>query len=112
MKEEDAPDLVAKARAVLHPSLEDFGIVPCEAACAGTPTIAYGVGGASETVVDGVTGILFMEQTVESMIDALERFESMSFDTAHLRAQGERFGEERFRREIWDAVNRAVEGVW
>lgn len=112
VSEEDAPPLVAKARALLHPSLEDFGIVPCEAACAGTPTIAYGVGGATETVIDSVTGVLFPDQTSDSMIDAIERFERMTFDTAILRKQGGKFGEERFRTEIWDAVTGAAKGEW
>jgi glycosyltransferase involved in cell wall biosynthesis len=112
VEEERAPGLVAKARAILHPSLEDFGIVPCEAACAGTPTVAYGVGGASETVIDGVTGVLFMEQTVDSMIEALKRFETLSFDVDELTKQGHKFGEERFRREILDAVNGVARGEW
>ncbi len=112
VNEEDVPALVAKAKAIMHPSLEDFGIVPCEAACAGTPTIAYGVGGASETVIDGVTGTLFMEQTSDSMVEAIERFEKLTFDVSQLRMQGEKFGEERFRREIWDSVNAAANGEW
>jgi len=110
VSEEDAPGLVARARAILHPSLEDFGIVPCEAACAGTPTIAYGVGGAAETVMDGVTGVLFQEQTAESMIEAIEKFEKTTFDPAALRNQGEKFGEDRFRNEIRAAVDAAVHG--
>jgi glycosyltransferase involved in cell wall biosynthesis len=112
VREEDVPSLVAKARAVLHPSLEDFGIVPGEAACAGTPTIAYGVGGASETVVDGVTGVFFMEQEVDAVIGAIDKFEKMDFDLSDLRKQGEKFSEERFRQEIWDLVNGAVNGKW
>ncbi len=112
VKEEDVPDLVSGAKALIHPSLEDFGIVPCEAACAGTPTIAYGIGGAAETVIDGVTGIQFMEQTVESMIEAMEKFEKISFDLTELRKQGERFGEERFRHEIKSAVETAIRGEW
>jgi glycosyltransferase involved in cell wall biosynthesis len=110
--EKDAPALISRARALLHPSLEDFGIVPCEAACAGTPTIAFGVGGAAETVIDGVTGVIFMEQTVESMMHAIEKFEKLNFDTGALRRQGEKFGEERFRREIKDAVEGAARGDW
>jgi glycosyltransferase involved in cell wall biosynthesis len=110
VSEEEAPGLVARAKAILHPSLEDFGIVPCEAACAGTPTIAYGIGGAAETVIDGITGILFGEQTTESMIGAIERFEKTTFDPAALRKQGEKFGEDRFRVEIQSAVNAAVSG--
>jgi glycosyltransferase involved in cell wall biosynthesis len=110
--EQKTPDLVAKAKALLHPSLEDFGIVPCEAACAGTPTIAYGVGGAAETVIDGRTGVLFPEQTSRSMMEAIERFESLSFDTTTLVEQGRQFGEDRFREEIMQAVSDAVTGRW
>lgn len=106
VKEEDVPSLIAKARALFHPSLEDFGIVPGEAACAGTPTIAYGIGGASETVIDGVTGVFFMEQEVEKVIEAVEKFENLNFDVSELRKQGGKFSEERFRQEIWDQVNR------
>jgi glycosyltransferase involved in cell wall biosynthesis len=112
VEEDRVPELVAKAKALLHPSLEDFGIVPCEAACAGTPTIAYGIGGAAETVVDGSTGVLFMDQTPESAMQAIEKFEKLAFDTATLRAQGLKFGEDRFRKEMLDAVNGAIEGRW
>jgi len=112
VREEQVPELVAKARALLHPSLEDFGIVPCEAACAGTPTIAYGIGGAAETVIDGKTGVLFMDQTSEAMTQAIERFEKLSFDTALLEGQGAKFGEDRFRAEILEAVNGAIEKRW
>lgn len=112
VKEEDVPSLIAKALAVFHPSLEDFGIVPGEAACAGTPTIAYGIGGASETVVDGKTGVFFMEQEVDRVIEAVEKFEKLKFDVNDLRKQGEKFSEDRFRQEIWDLVNGAVNGDW
>jgi glycosyltransferase involved in cell wall biosynthesis len=112
VSEDVVPGLVARAKALLHPSLEDFGIVPCEAACAGTPTIAYGVGGAAQTVLDGRTGVLFMEQTAQSMIEAIERFEKMSFDVETLRGQGERFGEDRFRENIVRVVNGAIGGEW
>lgn len=110
--EEDVPPLISKAKALFHPSLEDFGIVPGEAACAGTPTIAFGVGGASETVVDGVTGVFFMEQEVEKVIEAVEKFGNLNFDVSELRKQGEKFSEERFRQEIWDQVNGAINGEW
>lgn len=110
VEEEDVPGLVARAKAVMHTSLEDFGIVPCEAACAGTPTIAYGVGGAAETVIDCVTGLHFMDQTVDSVMDGIERFEKLTFITEDLVKQGHNFSEERFRQEIWDAVNKAYSG--
>ena len=81
----------AGARALLFPGMEDFGIVPVEAQAAGTPVIAYGVGGARETVVDGETGLFFPEQTVESLCAAIEEFEARTWPPEHCRAQAARF---------------------
>ena len=66
----------ARCRALVFPGEEDFGIVPVEAQAAGAPVIAYGRGGALESVVDEVTGVYFGEQSVESLQDAVRRFES------------------------------------
>jgi glycosyltransferase involved in cell wall biosynthesis len=67
---------------------------------AGVPVIAYGVGGARDSVIDGETGVLFDEQTEESLMAAIERFESLSFDEDHLREHARAFGPERFRAEL------------
>src|SRR6185312_4746543 len=74
--------LLASARALLFPGEEDFGIVPVEAQAAGLPVIAYGVGGARETVQDGVTGVLFDAQTPEAVAAAIARFETLALDPA------------------------------
>jgi len=66
---------LASCRALLFPGEEDFGIVPVEAQMAGTPVIAYGAGGALETVVDGTTGFFFEPQTADALADAILRFE-------------------------------------
>lgn len=84
------------ARALLFPGLEDFGIVPVEAQAAGTPVIAYGKGGALETVVDGRTGLFFAEQTEASLCAAMETFESRSWDPLACKAQAARFSNEVF----------------
>ncbi len=99
--------LLSGARALLFPGEEDFGIVPVEAQAAGLPVIAYGVGGATESVIDGVTGVLFGEQSERSLAAAIERFEGLSIDTAAVRANAERFGRERFRVEMAGAIERA-----
>ncbi len=70
--------LLAGARALLFPGEEDFGIVPVEAQAAGLPVIAYGVGGAAESVIDGRTGVLFREQSVAALTAAIARFEMLS----------------------------------
>ncbi|HEY8304217.1 MAG TPA: glycosyltransferase [Solirubrobacteraceae bacterium] len=99
--------LLTGARALLFPGEEDFGIVPVEAQAAGVPVIAYGVGGATETVIDGQTGVLFAEQTPRALSDAIERFERLDIDSAAARGNAERFGRERFRHEMAEAIDRA-----
>ena len=63
-------------RALVFPGLEDFGIVPLEVMASGRPVVAYRRGGAVETVVEGKTGVFFNEQTADSLIDAINRFET------------------------------------
>jgi glycosyltransferase involved in cell wall biosynthesis len=75
VSDEEAVALYAGARALLYPGIEDLGLVPIEAQAAGCPVIAYKDGGAVETVKENVTGLFFDEQTPESLIDAMNRFE-------------------------------------
>ncbi|HTJ27392.1 MAG TPA: glycosyltransferase [Candidatus Limnocylindria bacterium] len=88
--------LVGDARAALLPGEEDFGLVPLEAAAAGRPTIAYGAGGALETIVDGVTGAFFARPDAPSLAEVLRGFDAERFDPAALRAHAEQFRPERF----------------
>jgi glycosyltransferase involved in cell wall biosynthesis len=100
--------LMAGARALLFPGEEDFGIVPVETQAAGVPVIAYGVGGATESVVDGRTGVLFDEQTPQALAEAIERFERLTVSPEAPRENAARFGRERFRREMAEAIDRAA----
>jgi glycosyltransferase involved in cell wall biosynthesis len=92
-------DLYANCRALVFPGVEDFGIVPLEAMASGRPVIAYGKGGALETVVEGATGLFFREQTVDGLIDAVRDFEQSDaqFVSEHIRAHAASFSEEVFR---------------
>jgi glycosyltransferase involved in cell wall biosynthesis len=101
--------LMGSARALLFPGEEDFGIVPVEAQAAGLPVIAYRIGGASETVIDGRTGVLFDQQSALGLAGAIERFEGLELDEHAIRANAERFGRERFRAEMAGAIVRAAE---
>jgi glycosyltransferase involved in cell wall biosynthesis len=96
--------LYARARALIFPGVEDFGIVPVEAQAAGTPVIALGAGGALETVVDGETGVFFGEAKPGSLIEAVERFESMEFSPEALQRQARKFATEEFHRSFAAAL--------
>jgi glycosyltransferase involved in cell wall biosynthesis len=100
------------ARALLFPGEEDFGIVPVEAMAAGCPVIAYGAGGALETVRDGSSGLFFQEQSAPSLLDAIERFERLEkdLDPAALLNQARRFGPEQFTAGIRRQVETLLDG--
>jgi glycosyltransferase involved in cell wall biosynthesis len=83
--------LYAACHAVVHPALDDFGIVPVEALAAGRPVVAFAEGGSLDSVRDGETGVLFAEPTVAALGAALDRLERLSFDPARLRAAARRF---------------------
>src|SRR5205807_3676220 len=89
--------LYARARAVLVPSEEEFGLVALEAQAAGTPVIAFDAGGSKETVVDGVTGIRFAPQTVTGLVSGIQRFVQYRWDRGAIQANAARFDEVRFR---------------
>jgi len=99
--------LLGSARALLFPGEEDFGIVPVEAQAAGAPVIAYGVGGAVESVLDGRTGVLFYEQSVAGLMAAIERFEGLDLDGDGARENAKRFGQDRFRTGMAAVIDRA-----
>lgn len=94
------------ARAFVFAAEEDFGIVPVEAQACGTPVIAYGRGGVTESVISGKTGVFFHEQTVESICDAVGRFErdKAAFKPEAIRAHAEKFNASRFRADFLKLV--------
>jgi glycosyltransferase involved in cell wall biosynthesis len=111
--DEALADLLGRAKAYVFAAQEDFGILPVEAQAAGTPVIAYGRGGAAETVRglehERPSGLFFTEQTVESIRAAVRQFEQAQacFDPQNCRANAEQFKPERFNREFTDFVDQA-----
>ncbi|WP_242120115.1 glycosyltransferase family 4 protein [Aestuariivivens sediminicola] len=95
-----------KAKAFVFAAEEDFGIIPVEAQACGTPVIAFGKGGVRETVVPGISGIFFNEQTPEALINSVKDFETMNFDYIEIRNHSLSFSKERFEREIKDYVEK------
>ena len=107
--DEERDALLGSASALLFPGEEDFGIVPVEAQAAGLPVIAYGVGGARETVRDGATGVLFEPQTADALAAAIARFESLTIDPAAVRENARGFGRDRFRAQMAAVIAEAAE---
>ena len=95
-------------RALVFPGEEDFGIVMAEAQACATPVIALARGGANEIVTDGATGILFEEQTADSLLNGLRRFERLQFNSDLARNSALRFSRPRFGREIGEFVQKIV----
>ncbi len=121
LSDQEVADLLGKARAFVHAAEEDFGIALVEAQAAGCPVIAFGKGGAREIVIDGKTGLLFTEQTVDSLIAGVERFEQSDFhlEAGELRRSAERFSKAQFQRELktlventWDHFKSGKQMTW
>lgn len=98
-------EYLQNARAFVFAAEEDFGIIPVEAQSCGTPVIGFNKGGLKETVVDKKTGLLFDQQTTESIIEAVKHFETLEFDADVIREHALQFSKERFELEIETFVN-------
>lgn len=96
--------LFANAIAFINPHEEDFGLTPVESMASGRPVIAYKKGGALETVIDGVTGIFFDEQSWEALADTVLHFDEKRFNPTTIKAHAEQFSLERFRKSMHDIV--------
>jgi glycosyltransferase involved in cell wall biosynthesis len=106
--DKDLAELIAGARAVIVPSMEEFGITAVEAQAAGRPVIAAAAGGALETVLDGKTGILAQLDDVDSFQQAIESIDAMEFDPAEAVRNAERFSVATFQRRLSEEVERAL----
>ena len=106
VSDDERARLFAGAVAFINPQEEDFGITPVESMAAGRPVIAYRRGGALETVIDGVTGILFDEQSWEELADLVLRFDESKFNPVAIKAHAEQFATSVFRKQIYGLVNK------
>jgi glycosyltransferase involved in cell wall biosynthesis len=100
ISDEEKVRVLSRAKAFIHPQVEDFGITPIESMASGRPVIAYYVGGAAETVIPGVTGVFFKEQTWESLLDCLLHFDIHNWDSNIIREHALRFSADEFKRKI------------
>jgi glycosyltransferase involved in cell wall biosynthesis len=103
-------DHYARCKALIFPGEEDFGIVPVEAMASGRPVIAYRKGGALETVLEGITGLFFEQQTPEALIQTIEYYEAtqQQFNSEHIIQHAQRFSQETFRTKIQQFIETAM----
>ena len=105
-------EAMARARALVLPSDEAFGIAAVEAQSVGAPVIGYARSGVSEAVIDGETGLLYEDQSKDGLIEAIQRFEAIGagFDAAAMRRHASNFSVERFKEQMQRAVDEAWQG--
>lgn len=104
----EVADLYSQAKAYLFPAIEDAGITVLEAMASGTPVIAYGQGGSLETVIPGLSGEFFSEQTVESLIQAIKSFDPSKYNPQKIRAHALKYDVEKFKEKISQIVAQEI----
>lgn len=111
MQKEELAKNLANAEGYIFPSLEPFGIAPVEALAVGCPVIAYKNGGSKDYIKDSENGVLFEKQTEDSLIRAIEKFETMKFDKEKIIDSAKKFGTERFDKEVKDFINEKTKNL-
>jgi len=107
--DKEKAELYSRCLAFLNPQEEDFGITVIEAMASGRPVIAFGRGGAKETVIEGKTGLFLREQTPEAIVKAVEKFYNFSWQPEEVRKQAEKFSVEKFKKEMSDFISAEYE---
>jgi glycosyltransferase involved in cell wall biosynthesis len=108
VSEEELRGILARAQSLVLPGVEDFGITCLEAMAVGTPVVAYGEGGALDSVVEGETGIFFREQTVTSLLEAMDAAEGREWNRERLRERAGQFTRERFQTRFLEVVEQQI----
>jgi len=106
LPDDDVTALMETCRAFCLPGVEDFGITPIEANAAGKPVIAFGAGGALETLEDGFSGAFFHQKTVDAVLDAIRRCDEIDTSPERLALGAQRFSQEAFRAGLLRAIER------
>lgn len=105
ISDEEVKDYLQRCKALIFCAEEDFGIIPIECQTCGRPVIAFGKGGALETILNKKTGIFFKKQEIESLIESILEFEKLKFDTKVIYGNAQKFSKERFKNEILECID-------
>ena len=112
ISDDEVKGYLQRCKALIFCAEDDFGIIPVEAQACGRPVIAFGSGGATETVVNGVTGVFFEKQTVDSLLSAMQRFDDLykngAFDAEKIAAHAQKFSTERFCTELKEKIEKTI----
>lgn len=111
VSDKEKGELYKNAIAFLHPQEEDFGITAIESMASGRPVIAYKSGGALETVIDGITGSFFKEQTWEELADTIIKFKPEEFNPLEIRHHAEKFGVSEFKTQIGEFIEQKLRNL-
>jgi glycosyltransferase involved in cell wall biosynthesis len=106
--DEQLAQVYARCTALIFPGVEDFGIVPLEAQASGKPVIAFGQGGALETIVEGKTGIFFHQQTAQSLLEAVQKSTLIKFNSVSIRQHSLQFSRTVFKQKIKESIEAKV----
>jgi glycosyltransferase involved in cell wall biosynthesis len=107
--DEDVARYFNEAQGFIFPNLDDFGITPVEAMAAGTPVIAYKAGGALDYVIPGETGVFFPKQTLDSLMKALRKFNSLNYSSQDIKKHVKNFSRENFQKNLSDYIKTNVQ---
>jgi glycosyltransferase involved in cell wall biosynthesis len=108
VSDQELKEIYSQTQGFVFPQEEDFGIVAIEALASGRPVIAYQAGDVEENIEDGKTGIFFKEQTEDSIIKAIRKFQKIEFDARYIKQQAKRFNKETFKKNIKQAVEQSL----
>jgi len=110
ISEEEKVILYSKAQAFINPQEEDFGITVVESMASGRPVIAYEKGGATETVIEGKTGLFFKEPNAASLVKVIEKFGTYEFDSKEIKQHASKFSIENFKKQMMEFIKEHSEG--
>jgi len=108
VSDEKRQELLSQARALLHPQIEDAGIVQLEAMASGVPVIAFAEGGSCEVIKECINGIFFHEQTTKSLSEAIKKFEKQKFSPEKIRKSVEEFSQENFQTKFLQLITKSL----